>query len=367
MVDFMLNNAFCERFALTYPIIQAPMAGVSNPVLAASVRRAGALPSLGCGAMSASTLEKTIREYMDLTGEDKRPLLNINFFSHQEALIDERANQAWLQRLAPVFEGFAAQPPSQLELIYQSLQQVEDERLEVVLKAAPQIVSFHFGLPSTAVLAKLRAQGVAIFATACDLNDAKQLEAAGVDYIVAQGYEAGGHRGIFDANHEPVIATLELLQLLKKECSTPIIAAGGIMTGHEIRTMMAHGADAVQLGTAFILCPESSASTAYRRQLSAQARQNQPETVVSAAISGRPARGLRTKLSDLGAKLEQEEGLTRPAYPFLYDVNKQLNDAALKQGEEGYGAYWSGAGLAAIREMPASELVALLAQEAFED
>lgn len=362
----MLNNAFCERFGLSYPIIQAPMAGVSNPLLAASVRKAGALPSLGCGAMSASTLEKTIREYMDLTAEDERPLVNINFFSHQEELIDESANQAWLQQLKPVFEGFGTQTPSRLELIYQSFYKTEDERVEVVLKAAPQIVSFHFGLPSEAVLAKLRAQGIVIFATACDLNEAKQLEAAGVDYIVAQGYEAGGHRGIFEPTQDPAIATLELLQLLKKECSTPIIATGGIMTGQEIRTMMAHGADAVQLGTAFILCPESSASAAYRHQLREQARQSHPETVVSAAISGRPARGLRTKLSDLGAKLMQEEGLTRPAYPVLYDVNKQLNDAALRQGDEGYGAYWSGTGLAAIREMPASDLVALLAREGFE-
>ncbi|MDO5668011.1 MAG: nitronate monooxygenase [Alcaligenaceae bacterium] len=359
----MLNNEFCERFGLSYPIIQAPMAGVSNPRLSAAVRKAGALPSLGCGAMSAAVLDKTFSEYLDLSAEPERPLLNINFFSHQEELIDEGANQAWLQQLKPLFDGFGAQLPTKLEFIYQSFL-TEDERLEVILNRRPQIVSFHFGLPSEGVLTKLRAADIAIFATACDLNEAKQLEALGVDYIVAQGYEAGGHRGIFNPQQDEAIATLALLQLLKKECHTPIIATGGIMHGHHIRTMMAHGAAAVQLGTAFVLCPESSASEAYRRHVRAEAQQSRPETLVSAVISGRPARGLRTKLSDLGAKLETE-GFKRPAYPVLYDANKQLNDAALKQGDEGYGAYWLGTGLADIREMPAAELVALLAQEAF--
>lgn len=358
----MIKTTFCERFGLDYPIIQAPMAGVSNPLFAAEVSKAGALASMGCGAMSADALDKSISEFMILAAEDKRPLVNINFFSHQEEVVDATANTAWLKELTPLFEGFGAQAPTQLEVIYQSLL-TEDARVAVLLEKRPKIVSFHFGLPSESVLQKLKEAGIAIFATACHLDEAKQLETAGVDYIIAQGYEAGGHRGIFDPSRDEAFSTLELLEQIKTHCTTPIIAAGGVMNGQDIRTMLGHGAEAVQLGTAFILCPESSASAHYRAQLREHARNNS-ETLVSAEISGRPARGLRTKLSELGAKLTQVEGLKRPAYPVLYDANKQLNDAALKQGDDGYGAYWSGAGLANIREMPVQELVALLVKEA---
>ena len=360
----MLKTKFCERFALEYPIIQAPMVGVSNTRLAAEVLKAGALPSMGCGAMNAAALDKSISEFMVLSGTEKAPLININFFSHQEEELDSIANTKWLKELAPLFEGFETQAPTSLNVTYQSLL-TEDERVAVLLEKRPQIVSFHFGLPSASVLQKLKDAGIVIFASACDVDEAQQLESAGVDYIVAQGYEAGGHRGIFNAEHDPKIGTLELLKQIKQHCVTPVIAAGGVMDGQEIRVMLEHGAEAVQLGTAFVLCPESSTSETYRGQLREHAKGNS-ETVVSADISGRPARGLRTKLSDLGARLIQDKGLKRPIYPALYDVNKQLNDAALKQGDEGYGAYWSGTGLAKIREMPAQDLIALLAKEATE-
>lgn len=358
----MLKTEFCERFALDYPIIQAPMAGVSNPHLAAEVLKAGALPSLGCGAMSAAALDKSISEFTALCGTDKSPLVNINFFAHQEEEVDVAANAAWLKELAPLFDGFGGQAPDSLNVIYHSLL-TDDERVAVLLDKRPQIVSFHFGLPSVNVLNKLKEAGIAIFASACHVDEAQKLEAAGVDYIVAQGYEAGGHRGIFDPNRDEQMTTLDLLKQIKQHCRTPVIVAGGVMTGQEIRTMLEHGAEAVQLGTAFLLCPESSAPETYRAQLREHAVSN-PETLVSAVISGRPARGLRTKLSDLGAQLIQEKGLKRPAYPVLYDANKQLNDVALKQNDDGYGAYWSGMGLAKIREMPAQQLVALLVKEA---
>lgn len=361
----MFKNEFCERFGLDYPIIQAPMAGVSNPVLATAVYKAGALASLGCGAMGAITLDKNIAEFMSLSGQAKDPLININFFSHQEEQVDVLANQAWIEQLRSLFEQFDAQVPTSLEVIFQSLLN-DDERVKVILERRPQIVSFHFGLPSESVLQQLKDTGIAIFASACDLNEAKQLEAAGVDYIVAQGYEAGGHRGIFDPNMDPQLGTLELVKFITKECKAPVIAAGGIMNGLGIREVLEQGAVAAQLGTAFILCPESSASEAYRRQIKIQANKANPETCVSSLISGRPARGLVTKLSELGAKLTLVEGLKQPVYPVLYDVNKQLSDAALKHGEEGYGPYWSGTGLADIREMPAAELVAILVKEAFE-
>ncbi|NLA89793.1 MAG: nitronate monooxygenase [Alcaligenaceae bacterium] len=358
----MFKNEFCERFGLDYPIIQAPMAGVSNPVLAAAVYKAGALASLGCGAMNAVTLDKNIAEFMSLSGQTKDPLININFFSHQEEKVDVLANQAWIEQLRSLFEQFDAQVPTSLEVIYQSLL-TDDERVKVILERRPQIVSFHFGLPSESVLQQLKDAGIVLFASACDLHEAKQLEAAGVDYIVAQGYEAGGHRGIFDPNLDPQLGTLELVKLIAQECKPPVVATGGIMNGLGIREVLEQGAVAAQLGTAFVLCPESSASAAYRHQLKTEAAKSNPETCVSELISGRPARGLKTKLTELGDKLVQVERLKKPAYPVLYDANKQLNDAALKHGDEGYGAYWSGTGLAAIREMPAEELVAVLAKE----
>lgn len=359
----MLKTAFCDRFDVNYPIILAPMAGVTNPNLGAEVRKAGILPSMGCGAMNAEALDKSMTDFMALVAEEQSPLININFFAHQEERVDEIANRQWLEKLRPLFDDFEATTPTQLDVIYRSFLEIDDARMDVLLAHRPQIVSFHFGLPSTAVIEKLKNVGIAIFASACHVDEAKQLDAAGVDYIVAQGYEAGGHRGIFDPDRDEQLGTMALLEQIKQQCTTPVIVSGGIMTGQEIRQFIEAGAEAVQLGTAFVLCPESSAPEAYRQQLRESAKSG-ADTVVSAAISGRPARGLKTKLTELGDQLTDVEGLKLPVYPALYDANKQLNGAALKQGDVNYGAYWSGTGLAQIRELPAQELVALLIQEA---
>lgn len=355
---------FCQRLNLRFPIIQAPMAGVSTSELAYAVQRGGGLGSLGCGTLDHRQLEQTLKAYLKVSGETDRPLLNINFFAHQEEPMDEAANAAWIQAVHPILESYYFGTPERLERIYDSFL-TADKRLDVLLEYRPQVVSFHFGLPDSNVITALKEAGIAVLATACHIDEAQFLEAQGVDYIVAQGYEAGGHRGIFNPERDEQISTKALVSQCVAECTTPIIAAGGIMTAADIRLMLGLGAAAVQLGTAFLLTPESGASAAYKQRL-VEAVRTQEEPMITADISGRPARSLRNKLVDLGEELRTQQGLKRPVYPALYDISKQL-DAAAQRGEEYcYGAFWAGAGVAQLQQLRADELVYLLGTASFE-
>ncbi|MFT3683585.1 MAG: nitronate monooxygenase [Phycisphaerales bacterium] len=205
-----------------------------------------------------------------------------------------------------------------------------------------------------------RSAGIVLLATATNLCEARLIAEAGIDGIVAQGYEAGGHRGIFDPDVDDAIGTLALVRLIAAELRTPVIAAGGIMDGAGIAAAMNLGAIAAQLGTAFIDCPESSADAGYRAALRSNAAH---QTTVTRAISGRPARCLTNRFTQLGESLQQS-GATPPQYPVAYDAGKALNAAAKGKGDSGFGAQWAGQGAPLMRSMPAAQLVETLAREA---
>ncbi len=178
---------------MTLPIIQAPMAGVSTPAMAAAVSNAGGLGSLGVGASNAETARRMIASVREASN---RPL-NVNVFCHRPAVADTAREAAWLARLAPEFARYGAEPPHALREIYTSF--LEDPAmLDVLLGERPRVVSFHFGLPTAQWIAKLHEAGILLFATATNLPEARAIERAGVDAVVAQGFEAGGHRGVFD-------------------------------------------------------------------------------------------------------------------------------------------------------------------------
>ncbi|HEX3601263.1 MAG TPA: nitronate monooxygenase [Lacipirellulaceae bacterium] len=346
-------SSLLERLRIRLPIIQAPMAAISTPEMAAAVSNAGGLGSIGIGNLDAAAARDMIAAVRTRTD---RPF-NVNVFCHQPAVRNTAVEAGWSRRLAPLFTKYHEEPPIELREIYTSFV-ADDETTAMLIEERPPVVSFHFGLPSQSVLRALHEKGVYLIATATSVAEADAIRAAGVDAIVAQGYEAGGHRGTFDAAaHDERLSTATLTRRLVQGSPLPVIAAGGIMDGAGIASVLALGANAAQLGTAFVLCPESSADAGYRQALS---QGSSVRTTMTSAISGRPARSLVNRFTALGETVDPEE---IPAYPVAYDAGKSLHAAAKKTGEFGYGAQWAGEAAALSRSVPAGDLVALLQRE----
>lgn len=349
-----MSKTLSQLLNTRYPLIQAPMAGVSTPALAAAVSEAGGLGSLGLASASLDQARSMIREVQGLTSKP----VNLNFFCHKPTKPDQAANQAWLDYLRPMFETFGAAPPSELRDIYTPFPGYAD-MLELVLQTRPAVVSFHFGLPSAEYIQALKAAGILLMASATTPAEAREIEAAGIDVLIAQGYEAGGHRGVFDPeNGDAQYGTFALVHMLATQSSLPVVAAGGIMDGAAIKAAIALGAAGVQCGTAFVLCPESAANAAYRQALqSARAY----DTCVTTTLSGRAARGLRNRL------YVDEPASARPpipGYSMTYDAAKALNAAASAKGNHDFAAQWAGQAAPLVRPMAAAQMVQTLVDEA---
>jgi len=334
------------------PIIQAPMAGTSTPELAAAVSNAGGLGSLGLGAMNADTARRAIQATRTLTGKP----FNTNVFCHQPARADAVIERAWSAWLAPAFAQFGATPPAVPREIYTSF--LADEAMQqMLLEERPAVVSFHFGLPSAEVIDAFKRAGVRLLASVTSQDEANVAQAAGIDALVAQGIEAGGHRGAFDPDVDDRLGNFALTRLLVRSCDVPIIAAGGIMDGAGIVAALALGAQAAQLGTAFVACAETSIDEGYRRALLGDAARR---TTFTKAISGRLARSIVNRFTELGNDPRAPE---TSAYPIAYDTGKALHAAAKAHGEFGFGAQWAGQAAALARGLPAAELFAQLEDE----
>lgn len=345
--------ALLALLGIDHPIIQAPMAGVSSPAMAAAVSAAGGLGSIGVGAVDADGAAKMIAAVRALGNGP----LNVNVFCHRPALADPAVEAAWIERLRPYFSQFDAEPPAVLREIYTSFVE-DDAMLAMLIEHRPSVVSFHFGLPDQARITALRDAGIVLLASATSLAEARQAVDAGVNAIVAQGYEAGGHRGTFDPNApDEQLAMEALVWILAGTIDLPVIAAGGIMDGADIGQAMANGAAAAQLGTAYVATDESLADEGYRATLLSDAARH---TAMTRAISGRPARSLANRFTALGADVPNAE---IPAYPIAYDLGKALHAAAKAQGEFGYGAQWAGTQAPRARAMSAGALTRTLAAE----
>jgi nitronate monooxygenase len=346
-------DPFLRKLGIELPIVQAPMAGVSTPEMAAAVSNAGGLGSIGVGAVDAETTRQMIATVRSRTD---RPF-NVNVFCNRPAFADAAREAAWLARLGREFARYGAKPPARLTEIYQTFL-TDDAKLAVLLAERPAVVSFHFGLPARDRIEALRAAGIVLLATATNLEEGKAIAAGGIDVVVAQGYEAGGHRGLFDPDGpDDRLGTVALTRVLVRKLDIPVIAAGGIMDGAGVAASLMLGAAAAQLGTAFIACPESSADAGYRAALLGPAAEH---TVMTAAISGRPARCLANRFTALGVGVDRK---AIPDYPIAYDAGKSLHAAAKAAGEFGYGAQWAGQGAPLACTMPAAELVARLRSE----
>jgi nitronate monooxygenase len=347
------SASLLDRIGISLPIIQAPMAGVSSPAMAAAVSNAGGLGSMSVGATDVHGARATITALREITD---RPF-NINLFCHQPATADGARDALWIERFRAAFAALDSQPPSALTEIYRSF--VDDEAmLAMLLEERPPVVSFHFGLPPAAWVKALRRAGIVLLASATSPAEGDAAEVVGVDAIVAQGWEAGGHRGIFDPDApDPRYRLHDLTAALVRTATVPIIAAGGIMDGAGIAAALRNGAAAAQLGTAFVATDESLADSQYRSALDSAVPGG---TMMVRTLSGRPARSLPSRFTALTARIPDED---IPAYPLAYDLAKALHAAASARGERGFGAQWAGERAYAARRMPAAALVSRLAAE----
>lgn len=343
-----------QQLEIKHPIFLAPMAGVSTPELAAEVSNQGGLGSLGLGANTAQSAREQILKTQTLTEKS----FQVNFFCHHPEQLNSQTSTQWIEYLRPQFEKFGEQPPQNLNCIYPSFLD-NDDFLNVVLETKPKAVSFHFGIPHPHQIQALKDAGVITMVSATNLVEAQAIEAAGIDIIIAQGIEAGGHRGIFNKTFDAAIKTSDLVHLIVQHCKRPVVAAGGIMNGAQARHMLSLGATAVQLGTAFVQCPSSNASAEYRKALF-----NESVTQISASLSGRPARGL---LNHWHTQIDLPDRPPQPEYPYTYDLAKQLNAIASKNKDYGFGAFWAGSNVSQIRELDAADLVNQLVVEMLED
>lgn len=338
---------------LTHPIIQAPMAGTATPALAAAVCEAGGLGSISIAAANIDTGRKMIRE---LRASTDKPF-NVNVFCHRPSVPHAEVEQAWLAHMAPFFAEFATPTPTAIQDIYTTFC-ASEAQLQLLLEERPAVVSFHLGLPPPKYIEALKAAGITLFASATNLDEGLAVQDAGVDVVVAQGIEAGGHRGVFDPHAlDSELPTLALLEQLLEGLRIPVIAAGGLMDGTDIRRVLEKGAVAAQLGTAFVLCPESAANPAYRRMLGSE---RAGTTALTQVISGRPARGMVNRfMREVGAA-----GHPRvPDFGIAYNAGKQLSEAASKAGNDEFSPFWAGQQALRARSMPARELMAVLVEE----
>lgn len=348
-----MMHTVLQNLSISVPIIQAPMAGTATPELAAAVSNAGGLGSLGVGSSTVEQARTAIQQTRALTPA----AFNVNFFCHQTPQSDPARETVWLTYLSPLFQDFDATPPARLHDPYTSFKD-NPAMLDMLLQERPPVVSFHFGLPPDTVIQKLKAAGIVLMATATTLVEAQAIESAGVDVIVAQGVEAGGHRGVFDPHgNDQGLTTLALTNLLATRCQLPIVAAGGIMDGRGVQAVMQLGACAAQMGTAFILCPESAASAAYRNALGSS---NAFNTRITAAVSGRPARGIVNRMH---RDVDRRSRPALPDYPICYTATKALQQAARNHDNHEFESHWAGQGAPLARAMPAAELMKTLARE----
>lgn len=347
-----IQDEFLQRIGIQYPIFLAPMAGTSTPQLAAVVSNAGGLGSLGLATFTVEEAQQAIQQTRQLTNKP----FNCNFFCHQPPQADPSTEQDWIDYIAPFFKQFDASPPQMLKPVNSTL--IDNQAmLDMLLQEKPAVVSFHFGVPSQAVITQLKQAGIVLIASATSLPEAQIIADAGLDAIIAQGIEAGGHRGIFNRDFDPAISTHDLVRLFTRHLNLPVIAAGGIMDGQDIQEVLKLGACAAQLGTAFVVCQESAASSVYRERLLNPIFQT---TYITASISGRPARGL---VNAWHTKIDRPERPALTSYSYTYDLSKQLNGIASKQGNHDFAAFWAGSNVRKIRDLNATELMQTLINE----
>ena len=343
-------NALLQRLQIDLPLFQGPMTGSDTPQLAAAVSQAGGLGFLGCGMRSPQAMREAAAAVRAATAKP----FGMNLFVLEQPTPDAATVQAAIDRLAPLYADLGLPPPET------PTRWCEDfaAQFEALIQARPAVASFTFGILDAAQVRRIKGEaGSCVIGTATTLAEAQAWAAVGADAVVASGMEAGGHRGTFLGDYDAsMVGTLALVPQCVDALAIPVIAAGGIMDGRGIAAAQALGAQAVQMGTAFLACPESAISPAQR---AAMAGAQATDTRVTRIYSGRPARGIVNAMMERLAAHEADV----PAYPVQNALTGALRRAAAAQGRADYLSLWAGQGVGAARPLPAAQLVALLAQE----
>ncbi len=333
-----------------YPVILAPMGGVGTVELAAAVSNAGGIGSLAAAYLSPQEIRRQIEE---LRSQTDGPFA-VNLFAQETKPLD-RDPGPMLSLLARFHEELGLAPPT----LPQKPAEVFEEQVAAVLEAKVPIFSFTLGIPRPKLLADFKSSGTVVAGTATTLAEALALRDSGVDAIIAQGAEAGAHRGTFlDDYQKSLVPTTTLVKEIRNSVSLPVIASGGIRDGKAIAEFLHQGAVAVQIGTAFIPCPESSAPDVYKRAI--MAAQPSSKSVITHAFSGKPARGLSNRFIE---EIEKHPEQILP-FPWQNAATRALRNAASKVGRSEFLSLWAGQGTAPLRQMPAELLFKILVKEA---
>lgn len=344
-------TALAKKLAIQFPIIQAPMAGSATPLLAAAVSNAGGLGSLGGAYMQAEALRDTIRKIRELTDKP----FSINLFIPNEH--PASATEEQIQQACKLIEQASAELNYKTQPVPAPYAPDFEEQMQVIIEEKVPVFSFIFGLLSETWIAKLKKNKAIIIGTATNVSEAILLEKSGIDMIVAQGSEAGGHRGTFIGDKEAgLIGLFSLLPQLVSQLKIPVIAAGGIMNGKGIAAAHLLGASAVQMGTAFLSCTESEISTKYKQLLLETKKDN---TVLTSAFSGRFARGIRNKF------IERMSGPIEQILPFPIQnaMTRGMRNEAGKQHCTDFMSLWAGQSAHLCREIPVAKLMRELVDE----
>jgi nitronate monooxygenase len=348
------DRRILDLFGVALPIVQAPMAGSSGPELAIAVSEAGGLGSLPCAMLTP----EQARSHMGIFRQRTARPVNLNFFCHTPVEVDEAREAAWRKHLRPYYAEYGIDP----EAIPMPVPRgpFNEALCEVVVETRPEVVSFHFGLPESKLLERVRKAGSKIICSATTVEEARRLDAAGCDAIIAQGYEAGGHRGVFlNLDTATQAGIFALVPQVVDAVGIPVIAAGGIADGRGIAAALALGASAVQMGSAYLRSPEALTDR-FHRELLAGVRDD--NTVLTNILSGRPARAIVNRFIREVGPMSAEA----PAYPLAANAAAPIRDKAEAQGSADFSYALAGQAAALAREMPASELTRKLAAEAAE-
>jgi nitronate monooxygenase len=343
------DRRIIELFKTEFPIVLAPMAGIMDADLVIAAAQGGALGSLPCALL---TVDKA-REQVNIIRQRASVPVNMNFFCHEPVDADPKAEAQWRQHLAPYYEELGVDPAAPVNAANRA--PFDAAMCELVEELKPEVVSFHFGLPDPALLKRVKAAGCIVMSSATIVKEAIWLEENGADVIIAQGAEAGGHRGMFlTENIAEQSGTFALVPQVVDAVKVPVIAAGGIADGRGIAAAFALGAAGVQIGTAYLRCPESKVTEQGRLAL-AQARDD--STVITNVMTGRPARGVANRAMREVGPISPHA----PAFPHAATGLAPLKAAAEKLGRVDFTNLWAGQAVRMGREMPAAELTRALA------
>ena len=346
------DRRIVDLLGIELPILQAPMAGATGSAMAIAVSNAGGLGALPCAMLSA----EQIRQELEAFSQASRGPINVNFFCHTPPQADAEKAERWKQALKPYYDEVGADFTAPTPV--SSRAPFDEAACALVEQFKPAVVSFHFGLPEPRLLARVKASGAKVLSSATTVAEALWLEQHGCDAIIAMGFEAGGHRGMFlsdDLNSQ--VGTLALVPQIADAVRLPVIAAGGIGDARGIAAAFTLGASAVQLGTAYLFCPEAKISPAHRRALHT-ARES--DTALTNLFTGRPARGISTRIMrELGPI-----SALAPAFPLAGGALAPIRAISEPQGNSDFSNLWSGQALRLGVELPAEQLTRKLADEA---